>query len=57
MLAFKLLNFSLVIRLLENLEDEVHVGLGGVDAHEADSPDLAGGWPKTSCDLKLVPTK
>jgi hypothetical protein len=43
--------------LLQDFEDEVDVLLGGVDAHQADAPDLAGSGSKAAGDLKHVPEK
>ena len=51
------LNFRIFDGLLQDFEDEVHVLLGGVDAHQADAPDLAGRGTEATGDLQHVPVK
>ena len=49
------LDFGMLDGLLQHFEDEVDVVLGGVDAHQADAPDLAGRGTEAAGDLQHVP--
>jgi hypothetical protein len=51
------LDFGMLDGLLQDFEDEVDVVLGGVDAHQADAPDLAGRWTEAAGDLQHVSGK
>lgn len=49
------LSLGVLDGLGQDLEDEVDVFLRGVDAHQADAPNLAGSWAQASGDLQQVP--